>query len=215
MGKEQFIDLSGQTIGKWSVIKRVKKKDSPVVFFQCQCECGTRRVVDSDSLKRGISKSCGTCGSHTKIVCKRGHDTSVLGRTEAGACRACVREDRLLKQYGITLLEYTELWNFQEGKCAICEAPLQAPTEIGKPGWNNGIRVEVDHNHDKSLTPRQAVRGLLCGGRWKGCNRRLGHIDDAHWLRKASEYLENPPAQSFIKSKEKELDESAEAAAKT
>lgn len=202
MAKVKFVDLSGQTIGKWRVIRRIKKKGSDGALFECQCECGTRRVVTGDSLTRGSSQSCGECRVRTKQVCKNGHDTAILGRTETGSCRACIRDKRMQTLYGITLAEYTELWNFQGGKCAICDTPLQEPNDIGKPGWNNGIRVEVDHDHNKALKPRQAVRGLLCGGRWKGCNRRLGHIDDPKWLKSAAAYLDNPPAQAMIKFKE-------------
>lgn len=195
-------NLEGMRFGKWLVIKRVRKKGSDGAMFECQCECGARRTIPAYSLKRGASQSCGKCGAYKKQFCLKGHDTSILGRTSSDTCRACMREKRLKTLYGITLDEYKEIWEAQHGKCAICETPLQAPDDIGKPGWGNGIRVEVDHDHAKNLTPRQAVRGLLCGGRWKGCNRRLGNIDNMHWLRRAAEYLENPPAQTLIKIKQ-------------
>jgi hypothetical protein len=199
---KNFKDLEGSIFGKWKVIKRIRRKGSDGALFECQCECGTRRIVTGDSLKRGVSKSCGCVGS-IKQICKNGHDTSILGRTSSDACRACIREKRLITLYGITSEEYQKLWNLQEGKCAICETTLQPLNEIGKPGWGNGVRVEVDHDHDEGLTPRQAVRGLLCGGRWKGCNRRLGKIDNLQWLKKVIEYLEKPPAQILINSLER------------
>lgn len=48
-----------------------------------------------------------------------------------------------------------------------------------------------------------SVRGLLCPGRhgraWHGtCNRLLGRVDDAKWLRAAIAYLENPPARKVL-----------------
>jgi len=44
-----------------------------------------------------------------------------------------------------------------------------------------------------------SVRGLLCAGRYAGCNRKLGRIDNPVWLRRILEYLENLPARQVIK----------------
>jgi Recombination endonuclease VII len=200
--KAKVLDLAGATFGRWRVLRRVRKTGSDGALYECQCECGTRRVVEADSLRRGTSQSCGDCGATKKRFCFAGHDTSILGRSEAGCCRACIRDKRLRTLYGITLEEYAELWVFQGGKCAICGTPLQAPNEIGKPGFGKGVRVEVDHDHAKGLKPRQAVRGLLCGGRWKGCNRKIGGgLDNVGWLRQVMNYLEQPPAQAFIRQR--------------
>ena len=43
-----------------------------------------------------------------------------------------------------------------------------------------------------------SVRGLLCAGRYAGCNRKLGRIDDPKWLRSVLSYLENPPARQVV-----------------
>lgn len=195
-------DLQGRKFGKWTVEKlgRKRKVGKGGVYWWCRCDCGTRQQVAADTLVGGKSESCG-CGQFRQF-CPKGHDTHVLGRSEDGTCRKCIRNKRLIKLYGITVEEYEGLWVFQDGKCAICEAELQRPDEIGKPGFGNGVRVEVDHNHDKNLKPREAVRGLLCGGRWKGCNRKLGNMDQVPWLRKVLAYLENPPAQAFIKEQD-------------
>lgn len=54
----------------------------------------------------------------------------------------------------------------------------------------------IERLKDTAL-PR-SVRGLLCPGR-RGCNRRLGWVDDSKWLEAANRYLKNPPALSFDK----------------
>jgi hypothetical protein len=43
-----------------------------------------------------------------------------------------------------------------------------------------------------------SVRGLLCAGRYAGCNRKLGRIDDPIWLDRLSAYLKNPPAKKIL-----------------
>lgn len=43
-----------------------------------------------------------------------------------------------------------------------------------------------------------SVRGLLCPGRYTGCNRLMGRIDKIDWLKKVIAYLENPPAHKVM-----------------
>ena len=55
-------DIAGHVFGKWKVIS-----DSPVrdadrkARWLCECACGTRKTVDSYSLRSGDTKSCGKC----------------------------------------------------------------------------------------------------------------------------------------------------------
>lgn len=54
-----FVDLTGQQFGRWTVIERdydIKKKN---IYWKCKCECGTLRSVAGTSLRGGISVSCG------------------------------------------------------------------------------------------------------------------------------------------------------------
>lgn len=58
------------------------------------------------------------------------------------------RKNAMLKyQYGITLIEYNEIFKAQEGKCAICQRHQNKLTRS----------LSVDHNHKTNK-----VRGLLC-----------------------------------------------------
>lgn len=74
---------------------------------------------------------------------------------------------------------YDALMAWQGGVCAICGNPP-------KPGGN---RLCIDHDHRT-----MQVRGLLCAGRWVGCNRLIGKIDSVEWLERVIAYLKNPPA---------------------
>lgn len=60
MGK--FIDLTGQTFGRWQVIERVypKGKDN-IAWWKCVCSCEkhTVQIIRSQTLRSGKSKSCG------------------------------------------------------------------------------------------------------------------------------------------------------------
>jgi len=66
------------------------------------------------------------------------------------------RKDKLRQKYGITQSEYLEMFNGQNGLCAICLKP-------------SSKKLLVDHNH---MTGK--VRGLLC----RPCNFSLGFLRD-------------------------------------
>ena len=82
------------------------------------------------------------------------------------------RNHALKSLYGITTIEYNEMFAAQDGKCAIC----------GKHQVELKKRLHVDHNH---LTGK--VRGLLCSN----CNTMIGlSVENSKSLRLAAEYLE-------------------------
>ena len=66
---------------------------------------------------------------------------------------------RLIKDYGITYIDYLAMYEEQEGCCAICK----------KPSPHKERDLSVDHCHESGK-----VRGLLC----LHCNTALGHFKD-------------------------------------
>lgn len=61
--KRECIDITGQTFYLLTAIKRVDDYVSPAgnkaARWLCKCECGNYVVVNSNSLRRGLTKSCG------------------------------------------------------------------------------------------------------------------------------------------------------------
>lgn len=54
------LSLSGRRFGRWSVtVPLVKRAKDRGVNWRCVCDCGTSRAVSGNSLRRGISQSCG------------------------------------------------------------------------------------------------------------------------------------------------------------
>jgi hypothetical protein len=95
------------------------------------------------------------------------------------------------KHYGITPQDYRDLYRAQHGCCYICRvAKGKNPDD---PRGLGGRRLGVDHNHVLGNT-REAVRGLLCTGGDRTCNRIIGWLN-VNQLRRAVGYLELPPAQ--------------------
>lgn len=54
----EFIDLTGQIIGKWTVLSRADNNVRGHAMFLCVCACGSEKVIDASSLRRGHTKSC-------------------------------------------------------------------------------------------------------------------------------------------------------------
>lgn len=70
------------------------------------------------------------------------------------------RKNHLERTYGITLGQYDEMFEEQNGICAICGKPETATIRCGSVR-----RLAVDHNHKTGK-----VRALLCSN----CNQNLG-----------------------------------------
>jgi len=82
-----------------------------------------------------------------------------------------LRERKLVKAYGISLLQYNALLDSQGGACAICK----------RMDWN-GRGPHVDHDHTTGK-----IRGIVCSS----CNTGLGYIRDNPGIARAmADYLE-------------------------
>jgi hypothetical protein len=96
---------------------------------------------------------------------------------------------------------YRDLYVAQHGCCYICrKAKGKNPDD---PKGRGGRRLAVDHNH---TTGR--VRGLLCSGGDRTCNRIIGWLSPEA-LRRAVTYVETEPAQGVIQARQEMLGISA------
>jgi hypothetical protein len=88
------------------------------------------------------------------------------------------RNKRLVYEFGITLAEYEQMLDKQDGVCAIC---LQPERRI-HPKTGKLWELCVDHDHDTGQ-----IRGLLCCD----CNTALGLFkDNPSSLKAAINYLD-------------------------
>ena len=56
--KGQIKDLTGLKFNRLTVIKKAEKKGRKT-FWECVCECGKEKIIRSDVLQDGTTKSCG------------------------------------------------------------------------------------------------------------------------------------------------------------
>ena len=95
-----LIDLTGQVFGRWRVINLHKRqgKGRPALW-NCECECGNKRIVAGTNLRSGISASCG-CLRDEKAR------TLMLARNGKGARSPHWKGGRILDSRG-----YARVWN--------------------------------------------------------------------------------------------------------
>lgn len=87
------------------------------------------------------------------------------------------RRKYLLSQYGISVDDYNQMYEFQNGRCAICGT------------WYEKLSVDHDHRTGK-------VRKLLCGT----CNTGLGLFkDNPKILKMAATYIDDCRMESDVR----------------
>jgi len=146
-------------------------------------------------IKQKNEKLCLDCTSR----CVRCNEMTVLTK---GKCKNCINElagltekERkkdysLIRNYGITVLEYKAILEQQGGVCWICSRPPAT------------LSLSVDHKHEKGERKldlrlrRNRVRGLAC----YPCNKALGIMrDNAEAFARAAVYLVEWPAQTILR----------------
>jgi len=110
-----------------------------------------------------------------------------------GKCKSCYvkkqqenytpekgRDKNLRHSYGITIQEYNEMLDYQNGKCATCGTTEPGGRKSGRGGGTNVFVVDHCHTTGK-------VRGLLC----HSCNRAMGLLgDNVHIIEEMIKYLQ-------------------------
>lgn len=105
------------------------------------------------------------CASHHRAVIKTRKIAAHLAKVQ--------------RTYGLREGEYDRLYQFQNGRCWLCQRATGATR-----------RLSVDHDHKTG-----EVRGLLC----RPCNTILGHArDNPEFFRRAINYLISPPARDGL-----------------
>ena len=59
ISQRSMIDMTGQKIGRLTVLERSGSNNQQSVVWKCQCECGNITYVPTVSLTHGLTRSCG------------------------------------------------------------------------------------------------------------------------------------------------------------
>lgn len=144
-----FIDLTGQTYGRLTVVSREPSVASPsggsVTLWKCRCACGGSAIVRAGNLRSGIVQSCGCLRRQTTTARRTTHGrrkhpaynswASMLAR-----CTNSARPD--YPHYGGRGVTVCEAWQTFEGFWR----------DMG-PTWKRDLtldRIDVDGNYEPS-----------------------------------------------------------------
>lgn len=129
---------------------------------------------------RNKPRTCTTCFktkgiSQFKLERDKRATNNIAVRSKCKTCDEFRKYKRFIKKtYDITWETYEEMFDNQNGCCAVCKSKISS---------SRTTRLFVDHCHDT-----HKVRGLLCSS----CNHGLGLFKDSPTILKAAiNYLES------------------------
>lgn len=130
-------DLTGKVFYNWTVIEPKKFESQPRTRWLCKCKCGNESYIDSHTLTKGLSKSCGCLGVQNKK--KFRYPTN---KTLTAMKSRCYNETNVrYKQYGGRGIKVCDEWlDVKNGFKNFYEWSLQN-------GWKEGLTIErIDIN---------------------------------------------------------------------
>lgn len=143
------------------------------LHISCKIDCSRGKIYTEamkwyyDALQK--FPSTGILCTECRYILPRAHEYFSWPKENVSKsiCKIC---KRALKR-GLSYEQFEELEVFSRGRCSIC---------------GEKRKLVIDRDHETGLP-----RGLLC----RPCNVALGVIGDCN-VKRAAEYLENPPCQS-------------------
>lgn len=67
--------MIGREFNRWTVVKEAEKTKCGQPAWECVCVCGNKGIIDGNSIRRGLSKSCG-CLNREKLKKRKTHGMS-------------------------------------------------------------------------------------------------------------------------------------------
>jgi len=143
------------------------------VCKKCGVEKTSSEFYKEKRVKDGLQARCIQCCKADAKAAFQRNPEPYRKRARAAYDYAERRARKLMNEYGMTPENYTELFEKQNGCCAICKA--------SESGHNVTDHFLVDHDHTTG-----EIRGLLCSS----CNLMLGKAhDNIDILSRAITYL--------------------------
>jgi len=95
----------------------VRSKQCPVSLWTCKCDCGTEKVVRSDLLKRGLTKSCGCLYARKGLESPLWNGIGDISKTVLTRIKQDAKTRKI--PFDLTLEYLWELYLKQNKKCAL------------------------------------------------------------------------------------------------
>lgn len=105
-------DITGMRFNMWTVLEFSHMNKSGAAMFKCRCDCGTEKIVNGYTLRRGASKSCGCyrppVSGHTR------HDERLYGVWCGIRDRCNNPKSKYYSRYGGRGIKLCKEWNDYE-----------------------------------------------------------------------------------------------------
>jgi hypothetical protein len=192
-GQYKKLNLIGKRFGSWTAIEGdIKRKGGKRIFWKCICDCGTERLVSTEDLMSGHSKSCGCSigiprGSH-------GLSYDKLYKTWSGMVQRCENEN-------------SASWKYYGGKgvvvCKEWRLSFKCFWEwANNNGYEDGLTIDrLDNNGNyEPLNCRWVT--IKENNRNKGCIKKLTINGDTKKLVEWCELFNVNPSTVYRRLKE-------------
>ena len=165
------IDITGMKFGRLTVIGFSHKKKIPCGTFKsywnCECECGTKKVVSGPELRYGKSKSCGCWKAELVGNSRRTHGKTrtpmyILYRGMIGRCT--YPSIKSYPDYGGRGIKVCERWLGDNGFANFL-------SDMGdRPSKNHSIERK---NSNGNYCPENCIWELTARQSWNKRNNRI------------------------------------------
>lgn len=169
-------DLTGSTVGRWSVICRAPRGSHGRSFFWVECTCGKIKKLEYSFLINGESKGCIKCARQQMLVGK----VKKVGEIPVAFWHKFRSKVKYGREFSVSIEQAWELFLKQDRKCALSGIPIAFTTEVtfdkkgNKSHWKNTA----------SLDRIDSLRGYT--------------IDNIQWVHKDINFLKQEYQQDYF-----------------
>lgn len=184
-------DFAGKQINRWFVIRKLDERGAHgEVYWLCQCQCGTKRKVLSNTLALGTSKSCGcysvdkgykhgmegtptyNCWAHMLTRCNNSNHKQYdrYGGRGIKVCKSWhtftnFYADMGEKPDGLSLDRIDNDGGYNKKNCRWATKRQQVGNQSRslRFEWNGKLRTLSDLAHEHGMNRRRVYQRLLAG----------------------------------------------------
>jgi hypothetical protein len=183
----KFVELVGQSFGRWHVLEKAGRTHDGKTNWLCECTCGTRKTITTTSLKSGNSRSCGClarelraertgvviecayCGKSFKISPSRLGKTKYCSIDCLNEAYASKRVNKICERCGKEFEVIAAV--AKKGKGKYCSYECKYPEKIKKLCANCGKEYYVTSAHKDSKYCSRKCRILRVKNICKYCQK--------------------------------------------
>jgi hypothetical protein len=169
-----LIDLTGKRFERLVVSRREGVSPDGQITWECKCDCGGVKVILGNSLRRGLTKSCGCYQLETLV--KRNADVHALPlgvSSRRGLIARYKREaQKRNRVWGLAESDFDVLI---QGDCYYCDAPPEQVYISNRKSRGSFIYNGIDRrDNNQGYTPDNCVS---CCGKCNWWKRSLSEAE--------------------------------------